>query len=193
VNEHWQRGSPHVPPAPRRFSLWRSSGLQDMVRHLAALLVVEKLENEASLSCSTVRYHSPAQQGRRTMSIRCGGFPAVVVEMRRNQRAYQQRRGVLADSEPPRSVPRVWRSEPCRGRSRPAPKLFLLGCMPINRRGPWRLPSCAGVFVVANGRAASQWALWTRWGTTFTVEQRGCRVDGRGAAYHRRAERSTGG
>jgi hypothetical protein len=46
VNEHWQRGSPHVPPAPRRFSLWRSSGLQDMVRHLAALVVVEKLETK---------------------------------------------------------------------------------------------------------------------------------------------------
>jgi hypothetical protein len=167
--------------------------LQDMVRHLAALVVVEKLETKlVYLAAPFVITALPSKEGA-PCSIRCGGFPAVVVEMRRNQRAYQQRRGVLADSEPPRSVPRVWRSEPCRGRSRPAPKLFLLGCMPINRRGPWRLPSCAGVFVVANGRAASQWALWTRWGTTFTVEQRGCRVDGRGAAYHRRAERSTGG
>jgi hypothetical protein len=61
----------------------------DGIRHLAAVLVVEKLETKLVLSCRAIRYRSAASIGGRAESIRLGGFPAVVVETRRNQRAYR--------------------------------------------------------------------------------------------------------
>jgi hypothetical protein len=47
-------------------------------------------------------------------------------------------------------------------------RFYRAACRSSDDAGPAGRTACAGAFV-ANGRAAPSASLWTRWGTTFTV------------------------
>jgi hypothetical protein len=169
--------------------------------------VVEKLKRKLVYLAAHVVITVLASMRGRAKSILRSGFPAVVVETRCNQHAcraapwcYRRRYEPLQERRP--------REEAiCSGRgSRPRlPSFFLLGCMPINRRRPGGSRAmdgnaCAWCLCRQRTRSAPMWAR-RRKGLTHCVfvgslgHDVNSRTAGlqRGAAYHSRVERCTGG